>query len=81
MSETSKGVYIAKKKNGDIYYRASFTYKNKHISLGSSDDIETASLMYDRAKRVLHDLNLKPIDYEDDMIINNESLEVRLPLS
>lgn len=30
------GVYEARKKSGEIYYRASFTYKNKHISLGSS---------------------------------------------
>jgi len=29
------GVYIAKKKDGTIYYRSSITYKNKHISLGS----------------------------------------------
>ena len=32
------GVYEARKKSGEIYYRASFTYKNKHISLGSSSD-------------------------------------------
>ena len=29
------GVYQAEKKDGTIYYRTSFTYKNKHISLGS----------------------------------------------
>lgn len=63
-----RGIYETKKPDGTVYYRASVTYKNKHISLGSSDDIETASLMYARAKRVLHDLNLKPIDYEDDMM-------------
>lgn len=36
------GVFRATKKNGDIYYRSSFTYKNKHISLGSFAD-ETAA--------------------------------------
>ncbi len=30
-----KGVYTAVKKDGTLYYRSSFTYKNKHISLGS----------------------------------------------
>ena len=25
------GVYEARKKSGEIYYRASFTYKNKHF--------------------------------------------------
>lgn len=29
------GVYAARRKNGDMYYRASITYHGKHISLGS----------------------------------------------
>ena len=29
------GVYIARKKNGEIYFRSSITYRNRHISLGS----------------------------------------------
>jgi hypothetical protein len=29
------GVYLASKKNGEKYYRASITYKGKHISIGS----------------------------------------------
>ncbi|MBQ4282687.1 MAG: hypothetical protein IJB96_02030 [Lachnospira sp.] len=43
------GVYITKKKNNTEYYRVSFTYKNKHISLGSFDDINKASLVYNEA--------------------------------
>ena len=36
------GVYEAVKKNGERYYRASFTYRNKHISLGSFETEEAA---------------------------------------
>ncbi len=40
------GVYINKNKSGHISYRASFTYKNKHISLGTYSDENIASLAY-----------------------------------
>ncbi len=40
------GVYIAKKKNGSIYYRASITYRGKHISLGSYMNETDASSAY-----------------------------------
>ena len=29
------GVFQARKKNGDIYFRSSVTFRGKHISLGS----------------------------------------------
>ena len=41
-----KGVFLAKKKDNTLYYRASFTYKNKHISLGSYSDEATAHQAY-----------------------------------
>ena len=41
----SIGVYPACKKNGSIYYRASLTYRSKHISLGSADDEATADAL------------------------------------
>jgi hypothetical protein len=47
------GVYTAVKKNGDIYYRASITYKGKHISLGSFTDEENANKAYQLAGEVL----------------------------
>lgn len=40
------GVYTATKKDGTIYYRSSFTYKNKHISLGSFKSPEDAHRAY-----------------------------------
>jgi hypothetical protein len=47
-----KGVYEAKKKDGTIYYRSSFTYKGKHISLGSFDNEKDANKAYDEAQYV-----------------------------
>ncbi|MBO4395579.1 MAG: hypothetical protein J5819_04460 [Eubacterium sp.] len=40
------GVYRAEKKDGTVYYRASITYRNKHISLGSFSDEEAAHRAY-----------------------------------
>lgn len=49
------GVYIAKKKDGTIYYRSSFTYQNKHISLGSYPTEEKAHLAYCTAISITND--------------------------
>ena len=35
MDQNFPGVFTATKKDGTVYYRASITYKKKHISLGS----------------------------------------------
>lgn len=48
------GVYTAHKKDGTEYYRVSFTYKNKHISLGSFDDIDTAAAVYTEALNIVN---------------------------
>lgn len=40
------GVYIAKKKDGTIYFRSSITYRNKHISLGSYETEQQAHEAY-----------------------------------
>ena len=47
------GVFKTTKKDGTVYYRASITYKGKHISLGSSEIKEKAELMYQTAVRVV----------------------------
>ena len=49
------GVYIAKKKDNTEYYRVSFTFKNKHISLGSFDDIKKAEKVYKNAVAIIND--------------------------
>lgn len=46
------GVYRATKKNGSIYYRASVTYRGKHISLGSFHEERSAGLAYEFALNV-----------------------------
>ena len=46
------GIFKTTKKDGTTYYRASITYKGKHISLGSSEDEATAMAMYKTAVEV-----------------------------
>lgn len=57
------GVYITHKKNGQEYYRVSITYKNKHISLGSSDSYEFAHKRYLLAQRILRNSHYRIDDY------------------
>lgn len=47
------GVYTAKKKDGTLYYRASVTYKRKHISLGSYLSEAEAYAAYREADDIL----------------------------
>ncbi len=58
------GVYVAKKKDNTEYYRVSFTYKNKHISLGSFDDITKASLVYNEAIAIVSNPDIHYLDPE-----------------
>lgn len=46
MAKNLPGVYTATKKDGTTYYRASLTYRNKHISLGSYDTAVIANRAY-----------------------------------
>lgn len=48
------GVFKATKKNGEPYYRASITYKQKHISIGSFPSPEAANEAYQEAAHLLH---------------------------
>lgn len=47
------GVYETTKKDGSIYYRASFTHEGKHISLGSFPQNEQAHQAYLDAKELM----------------------------
>ena len=53
-----QGVYIAKQKDGTIYYRSSINYRNKHISLGSFSSEEDAGTAYLDALALLNDLSV-----------------------
>lgn len=48
-----KGVFRAKKKDGSIYYRASVTHHQKHISLGSFPTEQAAADAYCEARTLL----------------------------
>lgn len=58
----SAGVYLAKKKDGTVYYRSSITYNNKHISLGSFPTEQLAHKAYMEAGQILAASDL-PTDY------------------
>lgn len=58
-----KGVFAATKKDGSVYYRASFTFQNKHISLGSFATEEAAGEAYEEALALSTDSQLQLADY------------------
>ena len=58
-----KGVFIAKKKIGELYFRSSFTYKSKHISLGSFLTEEDAHEAYMEASMLINTPSLSIVDY------------------
>ncbi len=60
-----KGVYIDTKKNGSPNYRASITYKNKHISLGSFDTASKAAAAYKYAGKIISEA-ITINDYKDN---------------
>ena len=67
------GVYSATKKDGTLYFRASITYKTKHISLGSFSTEETAYKAYLEAIQLLNDTNITILDFS--IYVNLLSLE------
>ena len=48
-----KGVFAAVKKDGSVYYRASITFRCKHISLGSFTSEAEAHGAYQSADKLL----------------------------
>ncbi len=72
------GVYEARKKNGEIYYRASFTYKNKHISLGSSSDKAFCHAMYNEACEIINNSSDHWIDTDRRTTSYNEAMTLSL---
>lgn len=62
MSDQLPGVYTARHKDGSTYYRASVTYNNKHISLGSYDTPDDAHAAYTEALSLLRAAGGDPDD-------------------
>ena len=56
------GVYLAKKKDGTVYYRSNITFQNKHISLGSFPTEQLAHQAYEEAGQILN-ADITPGDY------------------
>ncbi len=54
-TEYPEGVFAARKKNGDLYFRSSLTCRRKHISLGSYATPELAHLAYLEGRALLSD--------------------------
>jgi hypothetical protein len=73
------GVYQSVKKNGELYYRSSINYKNKHISLGSFSTEELANVAYTSADYILKNTQIKienfissnPLNFEKWIILIN----------
>jgi hypothetical protein len=64
------GVYFAKKKNGTTYYRASITYRGKHISLGSYSDEADAGKAYQLGTDILTATSSYSLpDYPKDCVL------------
>lgn len=60
-----RGVQPARRKDGTPYFRASLTYRAKHISLGSYDSPEAAHLAYREGMRLLAHPEISLLEYQD----------------
>lgn len=68
----STGVYQAHKKDGTIYYRSSFTFRNKHISLGSFEHFKDANTAYLEALAIISNEALSILDYSSSYTLSFE---------
>ena len=73
MEHLLKGVYKRVDSKGRDRFVASFTYRSKHISLGSFEKMETANSAYSEALELVSDKSQKSLDdYETAMNLNFE---------
>ena len=63
ISKQFPGVYPASRKDGQVYFRASLTYRKKHISLGSYSTPQEAHAAYSEGSRLLQDSSVDLINY------------------
>lgn len=64
-----EGVFPAFRKNGELYFRASLTFRRKHISLGSFAAPEDAHAAFLEGKQVLADPDCVPERYDSDGLL------------
>ena len=67
-----QGVYKTAKKDGTVSYRSSITFHNKHISLGSFSDENTAHQAYQTAWLLLTEPEYYLHDYTSDSCLSFE---------
>lgn len=67
------GIFIATKKDGTEYYRASVTYRGKHISLGSYSSAALGTAAYEAALAILG-LRKHPVLHMASLLSYNEQL-------
>lgn len=72
MEKKLPGVYQATKKDGSTYYRASITFRKKHISLGSYDTIMKAHAAYLEAASLIDTNKFTLSDYTTHRILAME---------
>lgn len=70
MKQQISGVYTAKRKDGSTYYRASLTYRNKHISLGSYSSASDAHQTYLAASTILQDSSIALNHYQPASLLS-----------
>lgn len=70
MKQQPTGVYTAIRKDHTIYYRASLTYRGKHISLGSFDHADDAHRAYLLAGTLLNDDSITLNQYQHDSLLS-----------
>ena len=71
-SKLDKGIFRAVKKDGTVYYRASLTYRGKHISLGSYREAGPAHSAYEEGIRLLNDSSLSLKSYRETSSLSFE---------
>lgn len=70
MKKQLPGVYTAVRKDQTIYFRASLTYRAKHISLGSYNRAEDAHQAYLLASSLLSDTSVMLNHYRTDSLLS-----------
>lgn len=70
MEQQLPGVYTAKRKDGTVYYRASLTYRNKHISLGSFDNPHAAHKAYALAGSLIDNPSVTLNSYDTSSVLS-----------
>lgn len=66
------GVFPARKKDGSLYFRASITYRARHISLGSFPSQQSAHRAYQEASRIINDTTVTLNSYREELSISFE---------